>query len=82
MHVNSLECPIVETTSDHDPDDFRHLYDDELAFADDCEETWEEWEEDESLDRTRHEEGQDSGHADGDQQEWFLLYPGQGLHLV
>ena len=31
---------------------------------------------------TRHEEDQDSGHADGDQQEWFLLYPGQGLHLV
>ena len=37
--------------------------------------TNEEWEEDENLDRKRNEEDQDSGHADGDQQERFLLYP-------
>ena len=33
VHMNSLECPIVETASDHDPDDFLNLYDDERRMG-------------------------------------------------
>ena len=39
--------------------------------------TNEEWEEDENLDRKRHEEDQDSGHADGDQQELSFVPQGK-----
>ena len=84
VDMNSLECPNIETASD--PDDFLHLSlcEDEIAFADDCdEETWEDsWEEDENFkDSTKHEENQNSSHADGDQQEQFLLYPGAKITL-
>ena len=84
MDMNSLECPNIETASE--PDNFLHLSlcDDEITFGDDCdEETWEDsWEEDENFkDSTKHEENQNSGRADGDQQEQFLLYPGAKITL-
>lgn len=76
------ECPNIETTSDHDPDDVLHLYDDEQAFADDYdEEGWEElWEADENLEKTSHEEDQQTSYGD-QQEEKFLLYPGAGITL-